>query len=56
LLLDDVLATGGTMQAGAALIEKAGGIVAGCAFLVELGFLNGRDRLTKYDIFSLIRY
>lgn len=56
LLLDDVLATGGTMQAGCALIEKAGGVVAGCAFLVELGFLNGRDRLQQYELFSLIRY
>jgi adenine phosphoribosyltransferase len=56
LLLDDLLATGGTMKAGAALIEKAGGVVAGCAFLVELGFLNGRERLQNYDIFSLIRY
>src|SRR5437667_10094208 len=41
LLVDDVLATGGTMQAGAKLIEQAGAVVAGCAFLVELGFLEG---------------
>src|SRR5262245_63773717 len=39
LLVDDVLATGGTMKAGCQLVEKAGGIVAGCAFLLELGFL-----------------
>src|SRR5207245_1713622 len=45
LLVDDLLATGGTMQAGAKLVEKAGGVVAGCAFLVELRFLNGRDKL-----------
>ena len=45
LLVDDLLATGGTMQAGCQLIEKAGGKVAGCAFLVELDFLHGRDKL-----------
>lgn len=56
LLLDDVLATGGTMKAGCSLIEKAGGVVAGCAFLVELGFLNGREKLQNYNIFSLLRY
>jgi adenine phosphoribosyltransferase len=56
LLLDDLLATGGTMQAGCQLIEKAGGLVAGCAFLVELAFLRGRDRLQPYEVFSLIQY
>lgn len=56
LLLDDVLATGGTMRAGCSLIEKAGATVVGCAFLVELSFLAGRDRLEGYDIFSLITY
>lgn len=56
LLVDDLLATGGTMLAGARLIEKAGGVVAGCAFLVELRFLNGRDKLKAYPIFSLIEY
>ena len=45
LLVDDLLATGGTMQAGCQLIEKAGGTVAGCAFLVELAFLDGREKL-----------
>src|SRR5262247_1417000 len=45
LLVDDVLATGGTMQAGCQLVQKAGGQVAGCAFLLELAFLKGRDRL-----------
>src|SRR6516165_4761531 len=45
LLIDDLLATGGTMRAGCQLIEKAGGKVAGCGFLVELTFLNGRDVL-----------
>ena len=56
LLVDDLLATGGTMQAGCRLIEKAGGTVAGCAFLVELSFLHGRDRLTPHEAFSLITY
>jgi adenine phosphoribosyltransferase len=56
LLVDDLLATGGTMQAGCRLIEKAGGQVAGCAFLVELAFLKGRERLKPYEIFSLVEY
>jgi adenine phosphoribosyltransferase len=56
LLVDDLLATGGTMQAGCRLIEKAGGVVAGCAFLVELTFLQGREKLSPYDVFSLIQY
>lgn len=56
LLVDDVLATGGTMAAGCKLIEKAGGTVVGCAFLIELGFLGGRAKLAGYDVFSLITY
>jgi adenine phosphoribosyltransferase len=56
LMVDDVLATGGTMQAGCNLVEKAGGKVAGCAFLVELTVLNGRERLPPCEIFSLIKY
>ena len=56
LLVDDVLATGGTMAAACRLIEKAGGTVAGCAFLIELSFLNGRDKLPGIDIFSLLTY
>jgi adenine phosphoribosyltransferase len=56
LMVDDVLATGGTMQAGCHLVEKAGGKVAGCAFLVELTFLNGREHLPQCEIFSLIKY
>jgi adenine phosphoribosyltransferase len=56
LLVDDVLATGGTMEAGCRLIEKAGGTVVGCAFLLELTFLKGRDRLQPHEVFSLIQY
>lgn len=56
LLIDDLLATGGTMQAGCRLIEKAGGQVAGCAFLVEIEFLNGREKLKPHEVFSLIHY
>ena len=56
LLVDDLLATGGTMQAGCRLIEKAGGKVVGCAFLVELAFLKGREKLTPHEVFSLIQY
>jgi adenine phosphoribosyltransferase len=56
LMIDDVLATGGTMAAGCKLVEQAGGIVVSCAFLVELGFLEGRRKLEEYDLFSLVRY
>jgi adenine phosphoribosyltransferase len=56
LMMDDLLATGGTMAAGCQLVEQAGGTVASCAFLVELGFLDGRSKLPNYDIFSLMRY
>jgi adenine phosphoribosyltransferase len=56
LLVDDVLATGGTMAAACRLIEDSGGTVAGCAFLMELSFLNGRSQLKDRDCFSLITY
>jgi len=56
LLVDDVLATGGTMAAAGKLIEQAGGVVAGCAFLIELGFLGGRAHLPGYEVFSLLTY
>jgi adenine phosphoribosyltransferase len=56
LLVDDVLATGGTMAAACQLIEQAGGLVAGCAFLLELSFLSGRKPLAGRECFSLIRY
>ena len=56
LIVDDLLATGGTAKATAELIEKAGGKIIGFAFLIELEFLEGRKKLKKYDVFSLIKY
>jgi adenine phosphoribosyltransferase len=56
LLVDDVLATGGTMLAGAHLVAQAGGLGAGGALRVELTFLGARDRLRPHDVFSLITY
>ena len=56
LIVDDVLATGGTASATARLTERCGGKVAGIATVMELGFLNGRDRLSDYEVFSLIKY
>ena len=53
---DDVLATGGTVEAIAGLVEHLGGTVVGINFVIELSFLNGRERLDKYDLFSLITY
>src|SRR5262245_38535096 len=56
LLVDDLLATGGTMRAACQLVERAGGKVVGCAFLVELLFLKGREQLRPHEVFSLIQY
>ena len=53
---DDVLATGGTARAKTELVEQLGGEVVGLLFVVELAFLNGRDKLTGYDVESLITY
>jgi adenine phosphoribosyltransferase len=53
-IVDDVLATGGTAAATCKLVERVGGQIAGLAFVVELGFLGGRAKLTDYDILSLI--
>jgi len=53
---DDVLATGGTVEAIAGLVEQLGGTVVGVNFVIELSFLGGRERLEKYDLCSLIRY
>lgn len=56
LVVDDLLATGGTARAMCELVESAGGIVAGAAFLIELRFLGGRQRLAPYTVTSLISY
>jgi adenine phosphoribosyltransferase len=53
---DDVLATGGTVEAIGGLVEQLGGEVVGVCFIIELGFLGGRDRLTQYPLHSLIQY
>ncbi len=56
LIIDDVLATGGTAAAVARLVEKLGGHIAGFGFVIELDFLNGREKLKNYEIQSLIHY
>jgi adenine phosphoribosyltransferase len=56
LVHDDLLATGGTAEALCGLVEQAGGVVAGCAFVIELAFLAGRERLRDYDVHSLLVY
>jgi adenine phosphoribosyltransferase len=56
LIVDDLLATGGTARATARLIEQLGGVVVGAAFVVELTFLQGRGKLNGYNVFSLLQY
>ena len=56
LITDDLLATGGTMEATIKLVEELGGVVAGLAFLVELSYLEGRKKLAGYDILTLMEY
>lgn len=56
LVVDDLLATGGTARASTRLVEELGGVVAGVAFVIELSFLNGRNALAAYDVLSLVRY
>jgi adenine phosphoribosyltransferase len=56
IIVDDVLATGGTARAVAELVEKVGGEVEALGFLVELDFLRGRDKLTGYEVVSVLRY
>ncbi|MRI80666.1 adenine phosphoribosyltransferase [Aerococcaceae bacterium DSM 109653] len=56
LITDDLLATGGTIKATIDLVEALGGVVVGCAFLIELEDLNGRDKIAGYDIKTLMSY
>ena len=56
LVVDDLLATGGTVEATIKLVEELGGVVAGLAFLIELVDLKGRERLDKYPIITLMQY
>jgi adenine phosphoribosyltransferase len=56
LILDDVLATGGTAQAVIKLVQQLNGEITGLGFLIELTFLHGRDKLGNHDVFSLITY
>ena len=56
LVVDDLLATGGTSRAAGTLVERMGGKVVGFAFVAELGFLNGRKKLKGYDVYSIAKY
>lgn len=56
LLIDDLLATGGTMDAACNLVKDTGGDIVECAFVIELAFLNGRDRVKGVDVYSMVTY
>ncbi|MEH7236152.1 adenine phosphoribosyltransferase [Bacillus sp. JJ1562] len=56
LITDDLLATGGTIEATINLVEQLGGVVAGIAFLIELTYLDGREKLDGYDVLTLMKY
>ncbi|MCC3356592.1 adenine phosphoribosyltransferase [Bacillus sp. REN16] len=56
LITDDLLATGGTIEATIELVERLGGVVAGIAFLIELTYLDGRDKLDGYDVLTLMQF
>jgi adenine phosphoribosyltransferase len=56
LVVDDVLATGGTAKAAAGLVRKVGGDIVGLSFLIELNFLNGRSKLTGEEVYSVLQY
>ena len=56
LIIDDLLATGGTVEATIKLVEQLGGEVVGCAFLIELEGLGGREKLSGYDVYTLMKY
>ena len=56
LIVDDLLATGGTAAATARMVREVGGVVVGLGFVVELTFLNGRRKLAGHEVFSLLQY
>jgi adenine phosphoribosyltransferase len=56
LIVDDLLATGGTAAAAAKMVQQVGGVVVGLGFVIELTFLHGRQRLAGHDVFSLLQY
>ena len=56
LVIDDLLATGGSAKAACQLVDNTGGEVVGVGFLIELNFLNGRSKLDGYDVFSMLQY
>ena len=56
LIIDDLLATGGTARAVSAMVERLGGRVAGLGFLIELEFLNGREKINQYDLHTVVKY
>src|SRR5699024_5954181 len=56
LITDDLLATGGTIEATIELVEKLGSVIVGCAFLIELGYLEGKSKLQDYDVITLMKY
>lgn len=56
LIVDDLLATGGTIEATIAMVEALGGIIVGLVFLIELSYLDGRKKLANYDVMSLMKY
>ncbi|HEX7232064.1 MAG TPA: adenine phosphoribosyltransferase [Candidatus Binatia bacterium] len=56
IIADDLIATGGTAAATAALVSRLGGTVVECAFIIELGFLNGRQKLQPYKVYSLLQF
>src|SRR5699024_5170486 len=56
LITDDLLATGGTIEATIELVEKLGGVIVGCAFLIEVGYLEGERKLEDYEVITLVKY
>lgn len=56
LITDDLLATGGTIEATIELVEQLGGVIVGCAFLIELSYLEGKSKLKDYDVLTLMKY